>query len=295
MTMANLSQALDKKAKLLVIDFVGLQGFSAKEIVGNLSAQWVDLRAEHISFPDMDTNVQIFPEVMARALEVRETRVKFSLALKAILGDADYIAMPAILGIHAPDKIHQEMEALVGVPIFEIPTIPPAVAGIRLRELFEHGLHTQGATVIAQKKVEKVRFEKDGVFLFLEDSYGPVEIHAKYMLLASGRFLSGGLKADQHSIKEALLDIPVHQPEGRENWFSEDYFDPEGHAINRSGLLVDGAFQPLDQVGKIFNPRLYAAGIVLSHQDWIRQRCGAGIAIATAYKAIEAIVSAIRR
>jgi glycerol-3-phosphate dehydrogenase subunit B len=32
---------------------------------------------------------------------------------------------------------------------------------------------------------------------------------------------------------------------------------------------------------------LFAAGIIIAHQDWIRERCGAGIAIATAYKAVE--------
>jgi glycerol-3-phosphate dehydrogenase subunit B len=33
--------------------------------------------------------------------------------------------------------------------------------------------------------------------------------------------------------------------------------------------------------------RLFAAGILLAHQDWIRGRCGAGVAIASAYKAVE--------
>ena len=113
--------------------------------------------------------------------------------------------------------------------------------------------------------------------------------------MASGRFLSGGLKADQHQVREALIDLPVQQPEGctegRENWFSESYFDVNGHAINRSGVMVNDNFQPLDHQGQIIDKRLYAAGIVLAGQDWIRQRSGAGLAIATAYKAVNAIAS----
>jgi len=283
------AQAMSSRARVLVIDFVGLQGFSAKEIVANLSTQWPQLRAEHVAFPEMETGAQIFPEVMARALEVADTRVAFAARLKPIIKDAEYIAMPAILGIHRSDAIHSEMEKLVGLPIFEIPTIPPAVAGIRLRELFDQQLPAIGATVISQHKVEHVTFDKDALRLSLKDSYGPVEIAAKNMILASGRFLSGGLKAGQQRIKESLMGLPVHQPQARENWFSEAYFDPAGHAVNQAGIIVNDSFQPLSIDGEIIDKRLYAAGIVLAKQDWIRQRCGAGLAIASAYKAVNSI------
>ena len=42
------------------------------------------------------------------------------------------------------------------------------------------------------------------------------------------------------------------------------------------------------------HPRLFAAGSLLAHQDWMRQRYGAGVAIATAYKAVDAAVQAAR-
>jgi len=177
----------------------------------------------------------------------------------------------------------------VGVPIFEIPTIPPAVAGIRLRELFDRQLPAMGATVISQHKVERVVFDKKAVRLSLNDSYGLVEIEAKSIILASGRFLSGGLKADQYQIKEALIGLPIQQPQGRDNWFNESYFDPAGHAVNQAGVMVNNNFQPLNVDGEIIDRRLYAAGILLAKQDWIRQRCGAGIAIASAYKAVNSM------
>jgi len=285
--------AMSSKARVVIIDFVGLQGFSAKEIVANLKQQWPGLRAEHISFPEMETGAQIFPEVMARALEVRTTREAFAARLKEIAQDAEYIAMPAILGIHRPDMIHREMEELVGLPIFEIPTIPPAVAGIRLRELFDQQLPKIGATVISQHKVERVAFDQDAVRLFLNDNYGAVEIEAKYIILAGGRFLSGGLKAGQSKIEEPLIGLPIEQPGTREQWYRDSYFDPAGHAVNQSGVIINNNFQPLSAEGEIVDPRLYAAGIILANQDWIRQRCGAGLAIATAHKAVNCISQAV--
>ena len=49
--------------------------------------------------------------------------------------------------------------------------------------------------------------------------------------------------------------------------------------------------QVVDAQQQLIDPRLYAAGIVLANQDWVRQRCGAGVAIATAYKAVLSIVN----
>ncbi len=67
-----------------------------------------------------------------------------------------------------------------------------------------------------------------------------------------------------------------------------DYTDRRGHPIHKAGIEIDASYRPLDQDGQPYNERLFAAGIILAHQDWIRGRSGAGIAIATAYKAVEA-------
>ncbi|NNK14944.1 MAG: anaerobic glycerol-3-phosphate dehydrogenase subunit B, partial [Desulfofustis sp.] len=57
------------------------------------------------------------------------------------------------------------------------------------------------------------------------------------------------------------------------------------------GIEVDEKFRPLDREGKVVHHGLFGAGILLAHQDWIRGRCGAGIAVATAYKAVQAALS----
>lgn len=288
-TMQKVIPARSRNARVLLVDFIGLQGFSAKEIAANMKSSWPQLRTQHVDFPDMESGVQLYPEVMARALEVPATRKAFADRLLAVAADAEYIALPAILGIHRPDDVHAEMERLVGLPLFEIPTIPPAVPGIRLRELFAQQLARRGAINIAQQKVQRLELHNDAIRLFLQDNYGPIEINAQQVILASGRFLSGGLKTDQYQVKESLMDLPIDQPADRENWFNESYFAPQGHAINRAGVMVNKDFQPVDHDGQVIDERLLAAGIVLAHQDWIRQRCGAGLAIASAYKAVQTI------
>ena len=278
----------------LIIDFIGLNGFSAREVVANLAPRWPGLRAQRIGFPDMDSGAEVYAEVLARAMEVPATRQRLAERLAPLLGSARALGLPAILGVHNPDRVHRELQSLLGVSVFEIPTMPPAVPGVRLRELFETQLPQRGVALEPQHRVKRLELLSQGIAAQLDDAYGEVTIEAAAAVLATGRFTSGGLQADPNAIRETLANLAVFQPEGRADWYRPHYFDPRGHAINRSGVTVDAQWRPLDAAGKPAHPRLFAAGSLLAHQDWIRQRCGAGVAIATAYKAVDAAVQAVR-
>ena len=70
----------------------------------------------------------------------------------------------------------------------------------------------------------------------------------------------------------------------------KDLLQPSGHPINRAGLETDEHFRPVDEKGRVIHPRLHAVGSILAHQDWIRQKCGSGLSIATAFGAVGAYV-----
>ncbi len=133
-----------------------------------------------------------------------------------------------------------------------------------------------------------------GARLFFKDPFGDVEIESQATILATGRFLSGGLTAGQQSIRESLLNIPVSQPKDRDSWYSQKYFAPEGHGINRAGVEVDDNFRPLDADGRPLSKSLFAAGTIMANQDWVRQRCGAAISISTAYQAVKRVAELIK-
>jgi glycerol-3-phosphate dehydrogenase subunit B len=288
-TMAAGPKALAAGDACVIIDFKGLKGFSGRQVVANLSDRWPRLGTARLRFPGMDHG-EIYPEVMARALEVASIREQLAPLLHEAAGKSRVIGLPALLGMHAPDVVHAELERLTGLTIFEIPTMPPSVPGIRLREMFEQEFPKKGVTLIPQQKVAAIDFHDDGGLLRLADNYGPITIRAKAILLATGRFLSGGLEAGLHGIVEPLVGLPVTQPEGRAAWYREQYTDCRGHDIHKAGIEVDDNMRPLGKDGQIFHPHLFAAGVVLAHQDWIRNRCGAGVAIATAFRAVGSIV-----
>lgn len=292
-TMAAGPKALAAQTECVIVDFEGLKGFSGRELVANLGRRWPGLRAQCIAFPDLRGG-ETYAEVMARSLEVPATREKLAAMLRRVAGTAQVLGLPAILGMHRPDRVHAEMQRLTGLTIFEIPTMPPGVPGVRLRELLEQALPKKGVTLIAQHRVSRLSLDAAGATLELQDSFGPIRVLARAVLLATGRFLSGGLAAQANGIHEPLLDLPVTQPAGRGDWYRERYTDIRGHLIHRAGIEVNADFQPIGQGGRLHSERLFAAGSILAHHDWIRSRSGAGIAVATAYKAVEAAAHYLR-
>jgi len=282
--------AYAKKSKCLIVDFKGLRGFSGAQIVANMGTDWPGLRRTRIKVPDMH-HKEIYSEVLARTLEVDQHRQAFAEVVKKVVDDAEVIGMPAVFGMHEPDKIMASLEQLIGIPLFEIPTMPPSVPGIRLREMVEQYFPQKGMTLIPQQKVTSIEFDDDAAVLHLSDNYGPIRITAKTVVLATGRFISGGLEAKVDGIKEPLLNLPLFQPENRDQWYQQQYMGKTGHEVHKAGVMTDALFRPIDNEGRPVNKGLFAAGILLAHQDWIRSRSGAGIAIATAYKAVESAVS----
>jgi glycerol-3-phosphate dehydrogenase subunit B len=293
--MAAGAAALAEKKRTVIVDLVGVVGFSAAEFVTNFAADWPGLTSAHVGFPDLDSGAEAYPEVMARALEVRATRERLAERIRAVVGDAEYVGLPAILGVHAPDRVHAAMEELVGLPIFEIPTMPPAVPGLRLRELLEQAMPARGLTLVSQHKAARADLRPDRIDFAYRDNFGEVVVEAKTAILATGRFLSGGLVAERTGIVETLIGLPVDQPATRADWHRDDGFDPRGHPINRAGLRVDDEFRPRGLDGTPVHPGLFAAGSILAGQDWVRQRCGAGLAIATARATVEAAARRLGR
>jgi glycerol-3-phosphate dehydrogenase subunit B len=291
-TMKNAVLALREKPLGLIVDIRGLKGFSAHQIVDNLKEIWPDLRSAHIAFPDTAHLGEIYPEYMARSLEDGNCRKKLAATLLPHVQNAEILGIPAILGIHRSLEVQADMEALIGVKVFEIPTLPPSVPGLRLKEMFEMALPEKGVRQFLQQRVIDVQPELGNGFL-LELTGGNAQgqkIRSKGVLLASGRFFGKGLTADRKRIRESLFDLPVFQPVSRSDWYRMDFLDPKGHPIHQAGLEIDENFRPISASGVPAFSNLFAAGSILAHQDWIRQKCGSGLAIATAYGAVSSFI-----
>jgi glycerol-3-phosphate dehydrogenase subunit B len=287
--------ALDARPPCLLLDFRGLREFSARQIAATLGDRWPGLRHRRIEFPGYEAVPELYAAHLARALETGETRARTIALVKPLLGDARAIGFPAVLGLARSREVHAAFEAELGVPVFEIPTMPTSVPGLRLLTALEAAVSARGVRRRQQTTVRALTFDGDETAaLDLEGVPGDERVRARAVVLATGRFTGRGLTADRGGVRESILGLPVHQPASREAWHQRDFLDPSGHAINRAGLSIDAAWRPLDADGKPVWPRLYAVGSILAHQDWMRSKCGSGLAISTAWAAIDQVARELR-
>ena len=287
-TMWNGARALQTKEPCLIVDIEGLKGFSARQMVASLRPRRPGLNHATISFPGSVHPGEVYLEPLARSLALPQTRQALADELRSHLKDACFLGMPAVFGIQDSHTILSDIEKRVGVPMFEIPTMPPSIPGLRIKETFESNLPSKGVQRFFQKRVMDVKTEGKGFVVQIGDTSPETLIRTRGILLASGRFLGKGLSADRKQIRESIFNLPVQQPVKRNEWHCYEFLDPAGHPVNRAGLVTDDRFRPFDHSGKIAHEKLFAAGSILAHQDWMRQKCGSGLAIATAYTAVNA-------
>lgn len=291
-TVVNGVRALRDRAPCLIVGFDGLKGFSSRQITESLQHAWPALRSCRLPFPTLTG--ELYPEHMAHALAFPGTREQLAAAVRPHLGQAAYIGMPSVLGIYDHGTVFEDLQDRLGRPLFEIPTMPPAVTGLRLKSLFEHELPRLGARCHFQQKVLTIEPGSGAGFRFGVGT-SKVEWYARSRgaILATGRFFGKGLVAERTGISESLFDLPVTQPEHRTDWHRLDFLDPSGHPVNRAGLETDRLLRPLNRHGHPAYPTLHAAGSILAHQDWMRMKCGSGLAITTAYAAVKAFARSL--
>jgi len=285
--------ALSRKAPCLIVDFQGLKGFSARLLTERLKSKWPGLKALRIPSIYSEQAHEINPVPLANDLEIEQYRQKLAGLIKPHTEDVEFIGLPAVLGIRQASQVVHELGELLGKPVFEIPAMPPSIPGLRLKEAFLEFLAAKGVRCLFQKQVLKASPAQDRTFLLdIGKTVQEQKILAHNVLLATGRFLGGGLQSDHETIREPIFDLPVFQPEARELWHGDRFFDQGGHAVNQAGLETDSLLRPLGANGKPAYENLFAAGIILAHQDWTRMKCGSGLSVTTAYGAVKSVLRA---
>lgn len=280
-------RALEEKSPCLIVDIKGMKGFSSRQIVESLKKDWPELRHVTVTFPD--AGGEVFGENLSFAVEQPATLKRFAEEIKPHIKNSTAVGLPAILGNIKHSKVKSDLEKMLGVPVFEIPGLPPSIPGTRIKTVFENVLQEKGVIHTGKKRVTGYEITEEGRYRFqIGDKGDPsaLIVESDAVLICTGRFMGKGLTADYTSIYETVFDLPLKQPEGRDQWHSRDFFDKNGHAVNKAGILTDTGFRPIGADGKPVMENLFAAGSILADNDWKRLKCGAGSAVASAYGAV---------
>jgi len=131
-------------------------------------------------------------------------------ALKVIVQDADMLILPGMLGLDSGDEEIRRLEDDIGCAICELPTLPPAVPGLRLLRRLETHLVSMGAEICIGFSVQSLCIDRDRCTGAVLDTPGKARtVHADRVILASGKF--SRLLEDRKAERSAGLSVRVSE------------------------------------------------------------------------------------
>ncbi|MFB0563971.1 MAG: anaerobic glycerol-3-phosphate dehydrogenase subunit GlpB [Candidatus Lokiarchaeia archaeon] len=282
------------------IVFVGLKGFpdydpkfcaqSFSDIVSRLEIKPKSVNHAYLDIPSLGERGDILAIEIARKMDDPEALKSIGQNLQKVKS-ANHIAIPTA-GFESPGENIKSLSEVTGADVFELISFPPSVPGFRLVKRLEKAAQEAGASVRRGHKIVGVNCDKTVKSLKVEIGRKITEIEADAYILASGSFLGGGLKEDCDFIKESIFNLPVYSGDGSsleevylESLLSRDVFPKDGHKLFSSGIIVNEKLQPLTDEGEPIYGNLYAAGSILSGYNYMAEKSGMGVAIATGYLA----------
>jgi glycerol-3-phosphate dehydrogenase subunit B len=279
--------------QMVIVGFQGMRDFYPHLIAHNLAAQGQTVRAAMLPWSVLSEQRDRNSVQLAEAVDDPRTQQRLIDALKLVVKPGERVGLPAILGLHNHAQVLSTLRQGLNADIFEIPTLPPSVPGIRLATALRHELKRHGVRV--EIGMEAVGFHaENGAIQYVETatSARPLKHRAQAFLLATGGVLGGGFDSNHEgSFWETVFDLPLTVPQDRRQWFRPLFLDERGQPAFRGGVAVNDAFQPVDAAGTPVYVNLWAAGGLLAHADPILERSLEGVAIASAVAAVDKVQS----
>ena len=269
-----------KEGNGLIIGFKGFKDFYASWV-----AQQLKCRGFTLSLRDVFRQ-EITATALSRLIEKKGFRERMGREIRKHLKAETCVGLPALLGMNDPCSVKKDLEELIGAQVFEIPVLPPSIPGMRMFNRFKIWLIQRGVTFLLGYSVSKAILEKrrcEGIEVLhppISTSYS-----SDRYILATGRFIGGGLKANEEKIFEPIFNLPVFQPKSREEWFQKSFLSDSPHPIHQAGILTDPSFRAVDEKDEWILENVWIAGSILSHHHWVDEKSREGIEITTGYMA----------
>jgi glycerol-3-phosphate dehydrogenase subunit B len=268
------------KENALIVGFMGFKDFYAHYVADQLKCRAISFQLAE------DSHQELSATALARLMERESFRENIGREVKKQLHGETYVGFPALLGMYDPIHVKEELEKIIGASVFEIPILPPSIPGKRIFDRLKEWLIRKGVTFLLGTSVSNAILKGrrcEGI----EVLHPPVinSYSADRYILATGRFIGGGLKADDEKIFEPIFNLPLFQPESREGWFRKSFFSDLPHPIYQAGILTDSSFRPVDERGDQIFENVWVAGTILAHHHAIDEKSKEGIEISTGYTA----------
>jgi glycerol-3-phosphate dehydrogenase subunit B len=222
---------------------------------------------------------------LARRFDDPDFRAAFAARLTPLLHGDERVGLPAVLGVRDPHAAWADLQRRLGRGVFEIPTLPPSVPGMRAYEALRTALRAAGGRLILGSEV--IGADRDGgrITAVTTNAAGhDARYHARWFVLATGGFASGGIAVGSDWVtRETALGLPLRGvPDPGEPRFVGDYLAEQPMA--RVGVAVDGSLRAEGA------ENVLVAGAALPGAVPWREGSGEGIALSSGHRAAEVVL-----
>lgn len=271
-------------ARACIVGTRALRDFHASLCAANLREAGIDARAVMLplTFERADMNTL----GIARHFDDPVWRARFCAQLSPMLHSDEHVGLPAMLGLVDPHGVWSDLEYRLGRRVFEIPTLPPSVPGMRLFEILRSALRAAGGRIVLGAEVVGAEREGKRVSAVRATAAGRDRLYvAPAFVLATGGFASGAIELDSHwETHERVFGLSLRGlPAPGEPRFVASYLSEQ--PLSRVGVAVDSELRAHDA------PNVLVAGAALPGAVPWREGSGEGIALASGYLAAHAIAN----
>jgi glycerol-3-phosphate dehydrogenase subunit B len=277
-TMAN-GEASGLK-RVCIVGTPALRDFHPSLCAANLARAGIDARAVSLDMKLERADMNALG--LARHFDDEQWRRQFCAELALALRSEEQVGLPAMLGLRDPHEVLADVEHRLGRRVFEIPTLPPSVPGMRLYEILRSALRAAGGRLVLGAEVVSSDRAGDRVTAVSTHAAGRDLVYvAPWFVLASGGFASGGIELDSHWVThERVLGLPLRGvPAEDEPRFVATYLDEQ--PLARVGVAVDSDLRAEGAENVV------VAGAALPGAIPWREGSGEGIALASGYRAAQ--------
>lgn len=274
--------------KVSIFNITGFLDFHPNFVADEFSKMGVESETVFIDMPELETLRRNPSELRAtnisRLFENEKTLQHLASIIKEGSANCDAVIFPACIGLKA--NTVSKVSAIVGKPIYLVPTFPPSVVGIRTQQTLRRHFEMLGGVYMLGDTVTGVELENDKAVKVYTQNHGNIPFVGSNVVLSTGSFFSQGLVASRDRIIEPILDLDVDYIENRQNWYTRNFFEAQNY--QSFGVKTDKNFIVRKDNKPIKN--MYAIGAVLSGFNPMKEGCGSGVSILTALSVADEIL-----
>jgi glycerol-3-phosphate dehydrogenase subunit B len=280
---------------IALVDVPGLPGFEIRSALRMLAAELAAVGAAsralsivRLALPEALRAEAAQPARLARCLDTAAARSALCGAVAALGAEGRLLLFPPVLGLDPAAGTRAWIEATAGCRAAELVGAPSlSLAGFRLDRALDAALARAGVERIAERAQ---RVEVEGVRVRGVQMQGTATLPCDALVLATGRFVGGGIVERGGQLVEPLLRLPLHDLAGRRvdglaanQLVRRDY---EGEQpLFGTGVRTDMRLRPLGPDGLPRFANCFAAGDLLGCFDPARDRTGLGVALLSGRRA----------